>query len=113
MDIPNYKGRDSFWEAYQACTEENRVPSDRSPFFVNWAKTFTNFLPGKPLKDRAGRDIEVSLANLTRLGIHPRGSLHGRKLSKKHGSVKIVRSRSGLPITNHHTKGMICLTFDM
>jgi hypothetical protein len=44
MDIPNSKGRDSFWEAYRACAEENRVASDRLPFYVNWAKTFTNFL---------------------------------------------------------------------
>ncbi len=64
MDIPNSKGRDSFWEAYQACTEENRVPSDRSPFFVNSAKTFTNFLPGKPLNQRTGKDIEAFLADL-------------------------------------------------
>ena len=64
MDIPNIRGRDSFWEAYRACVEENRVASDRLPFYVNWAKTFANFLPGKPLKDRTGKDIEAFLADL-------------------------------------------------
>ena len=64
MDTPNSKGRNGFWEAYQACAEENRVASDRLPFYVNWAKTFANFLPGKPLKDRTGKDIEAFLADL-------------------------------------------------
>jgi len=48
MDIPKSKGRDSFWEAYRACAEENRVRPDRSPFYVNWPKNFANFLPEKP-----------------------------------------------------------------
>jgi integron integrase len=64
MDIPNSKGRNSFWEAYRACAEENRVASDRLPFYVNWAKTFTNFLPEKPLKERTGEDIEAFLVDL-------------------------------------------------
>lgn len=64
MDIPDSDGRRSFWEAYQSCTEENRVRSDRSPFYVNWAKDFANFLPEKPLKDRSGKDIETFLADL-------------------------------------------------
>jgi hypothetical protein len=64
MDIRNSKERDGFWEAYQGCAEENRVPPDRLPFYVNWAKKFTNFLPGKPLKDRSGKDIEAFLADL-------------------------------------------------
>ena len=64
MDIRNSKERDGFWEAYQGCAEENRVPPDRLPFYVNWAKNFTNFLPGKPLKDRSGKDIEAFLADL-------------------------------------------------
>lgn len=57
MDIPDSRGRGSFWEAYRACTEENRVRPDRSPFYVNWAKDFANFLPEKPLKDRSTKDI--------------------------------------------------------
>jgi hypothetical protein len=64
MDIPNSKGHSGFWEVYRACAEENRVPSDRLPFFVNWAKTFANFLPGKPLRERTGKDIEAFLADL-------------------------------------------------
>jgi integron integrase len=64
MNIPQSKGGDGFWEAYRACAEENRVRPDRSPFYVNWAKDFANFLPGKPLKDRSGKDIEAFLAEL-------------------------------------------------
>ena len=64
MDTRNSKGRNGFWEAYRACAEETRVPSDRLPFYVNWAKTFANFLPGKPLKERTGKDIEAFLADL-------------------------------------------------
>ena len=58
------KGCDGFWEAYRACAEENRVRPDRSPFYVNWAKDFVNFLPGQPLKDRSKKDIEAFLADL-------------------------------------------------
>jgi hypothetical protein len=64
MDIPNSRGRDVFWEAYQECAEENRVPPDRSQFYVNWAKDFANFLPEKPLRDRSRKDIEAFLAEL-------------------------------------------------
>ena len=64
MDIHNSKGRNGFWEAYRACVEENRVAPDRLPFYVSWAKNFANFLPGKPLKERTGEDIEAFLADL-------------------------------------------------
>ncbi len=64
MDIPNPSGRDSFWEAYRACAEENRVRPDRSPFYVSWARDFANFLPEKPLRDRSRKDIEAFLADL-------------------------------------------------
>ena len=64
MDIPNSRGRDSFWEAYRACAEENRVRPDRSQFYVNWAKDFSNFLPEKLLKDRSRKDVEAFLASL-------------------------------------------------
>jgi hypothetical protein len=65
MDAHNSsRGRDSFWEAYRACAEENRVRPDRSPFYVNWAKDFANFLPEKPLKGRSRKDIEAFLADL-------------------------------------------------
>jgi hypothetical protein len=74
MNIPNSKGRGGFWEAYRACTEENRVPPDRSPFYVNWAKTFANFTPEKSLKERTGKDIEAFLADLEKQRIQPRCS---------------------------------------
>ncbi len=64
MDVRNSKERDGFWEAYRGCAEENRVRPDRSPFYVNWAKDFANFLPEKPLKDRSRKDIEAFLADL-------------------------------------------------
>ncbi|MEW6376713.1 MAG: integron integrase [Thermodesulfobacteriota bacterium] len=64
METRNSKGRDGFWEAYRACAEEHRVAPDRLPFYVNWAKNFANFLPGKPLKERTGKDIEAFLADL-------------------------------------------------
>ena len=64
MDIPDPRGRGSFWEAYRACVEENRARPDRSQFYVNWAKDFANFLPEKPLKDRSRKDIEAFLADL-------------------------------------------------
>ncbi len=64
MDIPNIRGGDSFWEAYRACVEENRVRPDRSQFYVNWAKDFANFLPEKPLKDRSRKDVEAFQADL-------------------------------------------------
>jgi hypothetical protein len=65
MDVCNSsKGRDSFLETYRACTEENRVRPDRSPFYVNWAKDFANFLPEKPLRDRSRKDIEAFLVHL-------------------------------------------------
>jgi hypothetical protein len=46
------KGRNGFWEAYRACAEENRVRPDRSPFYVNWVKDFSNFLPEKPFPEQ-------------------------------------------------------------
>jgi len=56
----------------QACAEENRVRSDRLPFYVNWTKTFADFFPGKPFKERTGKDIEAFLADLRkRRGIRP------------------------------------------
>jgi hypothetical protein len=39
MDTPDPR-RGSFWEAYRACVEENRVRPDRSPFYMSWAKDF-------------------------------------------------------------------------
>jgi hypothetical protein len=64
MGSRNSKERDVFWEAYRGCAEENRVRPDRSPFYVNWAKDFANFLPEKPLRDRSRKDVETFLANL-------------------------------------------------
>jgi hypothetical protein len=36
MDIRSSKERDDFWEAYRGCAEENRVPPDRSQFYMNY-----------------------------------------------------------------------------
>ena len=63
MDFRESQGRERFWGAYRACVEEKRVRPDRSPFYVNWVKDFANFEPGKPLKDRSGKDIESFLSN--------------------------------------------------
>ena len=95
MDIPDSRGRESFWEAYRACAEENRARSDRSPFYVNWARDFANFLPEKPLKERSGKDIEAFPADMEkRRGTQPRCSWHGGKLSKKERGVKIVKEKN-------------------
>jgi len=76
MGSRNSKERDVFWEAYRGCAEENRVRSDRSPFYVNWAKDFANFLPEKPLKERSRKDIEAFLADLgKRRGKQRQGTL--------------------------------------
>jgi hypothetical protein len=65
MDVRNSsKEPGGFWEAYRACAEENRIRPDRSPFYVNWAKDFANFLSGKPLTDRSGKDLEAFLVHL-------------------------------------------------
>jgi len=64
MDTHNSTGRSSFWEAYRACAEENRVRADRSPLYVRWVKDFESFLQGKPLRDRSRKDIEAFLSNL-------------------------------------------------
>jgi hypothetical protein len=64
MDIQNSGGRDTFWQAYQACIEENRVPPDRSLFYVKWAKAFAFFVSDKPLQDRSSKDIDRFLDDL-------------------------------------------------
>ena len=65
MNVHNSsKGCDGFWEAYRGCAEENRVRPDRSPFYVNWARDFANFLPEKPLNERSRKDIEAFLTDL-------------------------------------------------
>ncbi len=52
-----------FWDAFQACVENNRVRPDRSLFYVKWGQTFVNFQPGKRLRDRSRQDIEKFLAD--------------------------------------------------
>jgi hypothetical protein len=52
IDVPNFRERDSFWEAYRACAEENRVRPDRSAFYVSWARDFANSLPEKPFPEQ-------------------------------------------------------------
>lgn len=61
-----------FWDAFKACVEDNRVRPDRSLFYVNWAKAFVNFLPGKRLRERSRQDIEAFLAIL---GKHPASNM--------------------------------------
>ena len=58
---PNEESQ-KFWEAFRACTEENRVSPDRSSFYVRWAQAFARFLPEKLLQDRSGKDIQAFLA---------------------------------------------------
>jgi integron integrase len=53
-----------FWNAFQACVEENRVGPDRSVFYVRWAQEFVRFEPGKRLRDRTRQDVEAFLADL-------------------------------------------------
>lgn len=53
-----------FWNAFQACVEENRVGSDRSVFYVRWAQAFVRFMPDKRLRDRSRQDIEAFLIDL-------------------------------------------------
>jgi hypothetical protein len=89
MDIPKSKGRDGFWEAYRGCAEENRVRPDRSPFYVNWAKDFANFLPEKPFPEQCMVQAPSS--------IQPRSSYYGRTLSKKGTRVKIFWVVSSVP----------------
>jgi hypothetical protein len=81
MDIPDPRGRGSFWEAYRACPEENRVRPDRSAFYVNWARDFANLLPENPFPN-----IDMVRAPGS---IQPRSSCYGRTLSKKDTLVKI------------------------
>ena len=53
-----------FWDAFQACVEENRVRPDRSTFYVKWAQSFVDFVPGKKLRDRSPEDIRSFLEDL-------------------------------------------------
>jgi integron integrase len=64
MDFHNSGERGLFWEAFRGCAEENRVPPDRSPFYVRWAKDFAGSLPEKPLQSRSREDIQTFLAEL-------------------------------------------------
>jgi len=89
MDSRNSKELDRFWEAYRACAEENRVRSDRSPFYVNWARDFANFCP----KNLSPNNDMVQAPQ----GIQPRSSWHGRTLSKKDRGVKIFKQKNITP----------------
>lgn len=64
MKTPQKEEQQKFWEAFRACTEENRVSPDRSSFYVRWAQAFARFLPEKRLQDRSGKDIQAFLADL-------------------------------------------------
>ncbi len=58
--------RERFWQAFKACLEENRVPPDRSRYYVGWAKEFVEFLPEKRLKARSAEDVRAFLDSLSR-----------------------------------------------
>jgi hypothetical protein len=60
----HHQERKRFWEAYQACTEGNRVEPDRSGYHVKWAKEFIEFLPEKRLKTRSGKGQKDRIAML-------------------------------------------------
>ena len=53
-----------FWGAFKSCTEENRVPPERSSFYVKWAQAFVTFNPVKKLRDRTSEDVTAFLENL-------------------------------------------------
>ena len=45
---------EQFWDAFKACVEENRVPPDRSGFYVRWVKdTHVLNRPGISVKSPA------------------------------------------------------------
>ena len=97
---------EKFWDAFKACAADNRIRPDRSLFYVKWAQTFVDFLPGKRLRERSRKDIEDFLADLiARPGIvewrarrHP---LHESLVQK---AVKEAASRAGI------TKRVSCHT---
>jgi hypothetical protein len=62
MDVRNSSEEPNvFWKAYRASAEENGVRPDRSPFYVNWASDFANFLPEKSLEDRSRKRRPASV----------------------------------------------------
>ena len=70
MEDQDSRKQAAFWEAYRMCAEGNRVPSDRSQFYLRWVKEFVEFIPEKRLKARSGKDIEAFLAALgERIGV--------------------------------------------
>jgi len=64
MEDHDSRKQAAFWEAYRGCAEENRVPPDRSQYYLRWVKEFVEFIPEKRLKARSGKDIEAFLAAL-------------------------------------------------
>jgi len=64
MEDRDSRRQDEFWAAYRRCAEENRVPPDRSQYYLRWVKDFVEFIPEKRLKARSGKDIEAFLAAL-------------------------------------------------
>ena len=66
MESHDAKRQAAFWEAFRRCAEENRVPPDRSRYYVKLAKEFVDFQPEKRLKARSGMDIEAFLSSLAK-----------------------------------------------
>lgn len=64
MDSRDSAGQDQCWAAYRRCAEENRVPPDRSQYYLRWVKDFVEFIPERRLKSRSGKDVEAFLAAL-------------------------------------------------
>jgi chemotaxis regulatin CheY-phosphate phosphatase CheZ len=65
-DSKQYTAAMRFWDAFQACVEENRIDQSRSTFYVKWAQTFYRFFPEKGLRERTRQDIEAFLANVSK-----------------------------------------------
>ena len=96
----NSEERDRFWKGYRACVEENRVRPDRSLFYVKWVQSFADFLPGKRLQDRSGKDIQAFPADLAQ-------HINENLVQK---AVKEATSRAGInkKVSCHTLRSFVC-----
>ncbi len=63
-DSKQYTAAMRFWDAFQACVEENRIDHRCSVYYVKWAQAFYRFFPGKGLRERTKEDIEAFLTDI-------------------------------------------------
>jgi hypothetical protein len=77
--------RERFRNAFRTCLEENRVPPDRSGYYVGWAKEFVDFLPEKRLKAPSAEDIRAYLDSLSR-----REGISARKLRRAEYALRVL-----------------------